>query len=480
MRKPWLKLSLAIGLCVVGCGDDEEEGDKPCDPVANEGCEEGQVCELVQNGEPACFAPLTIAGRVIDLADEAGVEGAHIVALDINGAARSEVAISDGDGSYSIRLPAERDADGNPLGDPFTLHASAPGYATFPEPPRQSLPIDIDEAAESDGMLVIESSATTIGLLALGSDAGDGRIAGSIAHELGAGALVIAVVDGVAVSRTIADLDGAFVLFNVPAGDVSVEAYLAGLNVEPELVSLGAGATEEGVELQASTEGLSTVGGSVNIVNAEGGLTTSVILALEATFNDDVKRGIAPAGLRAADVSGAFMIEGVAPGRYVALAAFENDELVRDPDEGIAGTDIVHLTVEGDEPEVTLEQSFKVTQALAVTSPASSDELEVMDPGADPTFTWVDDSSEDGYEVRIYDAFGRMVHEALDVPRVTGSTAVTYTWAGAELEPGMIYQLRAWSFREDRAGGERSYISATEDLRGVFLVQAANGEESEQ
>jgi hypothetical protein len=479
MRKPWLKLSLAAGLCLVGCGDDEEEAAKPCDPVANVGCEEGQVCELVQEGEPACFAPLTIAGRVIDLADEAGVEGAHIVALDINGAARSEVAVSDGDGNYAIRLPAERDSDGNPLGDPFTLHASAPGYATFPEPPRQSLPIDLDEAAEAEGRLAIESSATIIGLLALGSDAGDGRIAGSIAHDLGAGALVLAVVDGIAVSRTIADLDGAFVLFNVPAGDVSVEAYLAGLNIEPESVSLGAGAAEEGVELQASTEGLSTVSGSVNIVNAEGGLTTSVILALEATFNDDVKRGIAPGGLRAAEISGAFMIEGVAPGNYVALAAFENDELVRDPDEGIGGTEIVHLVVDGNEPEIALEQSFKVTQALEVTSPAPSDELEVMEPGTDPTFAWVDDSSEDGYEVRIYDAFGRMVHEALDVPRVTGSGEVTYTWAGAELEPGMIYQMRAWSFREDRAGGERSYISATEDLRGVFLSQAVT-EESEQ
>jgi hypothetical protein len=472
MRKPWLKLSLAVGLCVVGCGgDDEDEAAQPCDPIANEGCEEGQACEIVQDGEPACFAPLTIAGRVINLADEAGVEGAHIVALDINGAARSEVAISDGDGSYSIRLPAERDADGNPIGDPFTLHASAPGYATFPEPPRQSLPIDLDEAAEAEGTLAIESSATTIGLLALGSDAGDGRIAGSIAHDLSAGALVLAVVDDVAVSRTITDLDGAFVLFNVPAGEVSVEAYLAGLNIEPESVSLGAGAVEEGVELQASTERLSTVSGSVNIVNAEGGLTTSVILALEATFNDDVKRGIAPAGLRAADVSGAFMIEGVAPGRYVALAAFENDQLVRDPDEGIAGTDIVHLTVDGNEPQIALEQSFKVTQALEVTSPESSDELEVMDPGADPTFAWADDSSEDGYVVRVYDAFGRMVHEALDVPRVTGSTEVTYTWAGADLEAGMIYQMRAWSFRDDRAGGERSYISATEDMRGVFLAQ---------
>lgn len=479
MRSSWKVLSFILGLCLVACGDDEEKTDGPCDPASNDGCEDGQVCELVQGGEPACFAPLTVVGHVIDLGDESGVEGAHVVALDVNGAARSTVAVTDGDGAYSIRLPSERDADGNALGDPFTLAASAPGYAPFPEPPRQSLPIELDEAVEGEGALSIETTATTIGLLALDASAGDGRISGSIEGDFGAGALVIAVIDGRAVSRANADSDGTFTLFNVPAGEVSVEAYLAGLNVEPASISLADGATEEGVELQASTDGLTTVTGSVSIVNAEGGLTTSVILALEATFNDDVKRGIAPAGLRAADVSGAFTIEGVAPGKYVALAAFENDQLVRDPDEGISGTDIVHLTVDGSEAEVELEQSFKVTQALAMITPEPNDELAIFEPASDPSFAWADDSSEDGYEVRIYDAFGRMVHENTEVARVTGSSEVAYTWTGAELEPGMIYQLRAWSYRDDRGSGGRSYISATEDLRGVFLVQAMDSKEEQ-
>jgi hypothetical protein len=38
---------------------------------------------------------------------------------------------------------------------------------------------------------------------------------------------------------------------------------------------------------------------------------------------------------------------GVPDGKYVALAAFENDGLVRDPDTSIGGTQIVHLTVSG-------------------------------------------------------------------------------------------------------------------------------------
>ena len=464
--------SLIAGVGLLGCGDDEEEK-VACDPVANTGCEDGQVCEQVEGGEPACFAPLTVTGRVIDLADEAGIEGAQVVALDVNGGARSTVAVTGEGGAYTIRLPAARNAEGQPLGDSFTLSASAAGYAFFPEPPREALPISIDDADVGEGDAhVIETSATTIGLIGLDAGAGEGRISGSIAHEAAPGALVLAVVGDRAVSRANADTEGNFTLFNVPGGAVSVEAYLAGLNIEPETVTLADGGEEEGVELAASTEGLVTISGSVNIVNAAGGLTTSVILALESTFNEDVKRGIAPAGLRVADVSGAFMIEGVAPGRYVALAAFENDALVRDPDEGIAGTDIVHLTVDGSEREVALEQSFKVTGSLDMLDPMSVDgELPILPVAADPTFAWADDSSEDGYEVRIYDAFGRVVHEATDLPGVSGSSEVTYTWQGAELEHGMVYQVRAWSFREGRAsGGGRSYISATEDLRGAFLV----------
>jgi len=59
-----------------------------------------------------------------------------------------------------------------------------------------------------------------------------------------------------------------------------------------------------------------------------------------------------------------------------------------------------------------------------------------------------------------------MVHENTAVPRVTGGDDVVYTWTGATLEAGMIYQFRALSYRD--SGGGRAYISATEDLLGVF------------
>jgi hypothetical protein len=216
------------------------------------------------------------------------------------------------------------------------------------------------------------------------------------------------------------------------------------------------------------------------LVIADGCLTTSVILVLESTFFERpaIARGIAPFGLRAGDVSGAFEIAGVPPGQYAVLAAFENDLLVRDPDEGIAGTDVVHIEVTGAEPTQDIAEGFKVTGALAVESPGAGG-LTVLDSGASPTFVWADDSSEDGYELRVFDSFGTQVHEALDVARVTGSPTVSYTWSGANLEPGSIHQFRVLSFRNATGGGGmpgmgmgggRTYISATEDLRGVFQI----------
>jgi hypothetical protein len=66
--------------------------------------------------------------------------------------------------------------------------------------------------------------------------------------------------------------------------------------------------------------------------------------------------------------------------------------------------------------------------------------------------------------VRVYDAFGTEIHANPMVPRVTGSGNVEYTMTGVTLDDGMIYQFRAWALHSD---GTR--ISATEDLKGVFL-----------
>lgn len=454
-------LSLTLAASIAGCGGDEES-------CTTAGCDDGLVCEEVEGGEPTCFAQVSIEGRVIDALDPApGIAGARVVAIDANGAARSSVVISAADGAYSLPVSARRDANGVPLDDQLTLRADAAGYQTFPTAPRTAIPIDLGDSsdADGDGDYEIRNAATDLALLPRTGLTGTATVRGTLQATDPGGALVIAEAGGRAAATAISSDDGTFVLFDVPAGTASIDAYRAGLDVAAVEVTVAAPETT-GVVL-TGTAGGATVTGSVQIVNAPGGSETSVILVVESTFVENAARGEAPPGLRAAPVSGSFTIEGVPPGRYVALAAFENDGLVRDPDTSIGGTEIVHFEVPATGGEVVLGESFKVTGALAVLSPGAAGIETITD--AQPTFTWEDDSSEDGYELRVFDAFGNMVHEATNVPRVSGSADVTYTWTGAELQPGMVYQFRAWSFHDEAAG--HVLISATEDLRGVFVYQ---------
>jgi hypothetical protein len=189
-------------------------------------------------------------------------------------------------------------------------------------------------------------------------------------------------------------------------------------------------------------------------------------LAVESTFQENVARGEVPPGLRAGGVDGAFTIDGVPNGRYVVLAAFENDELVRDPDESIGGTQIVHIEVPAPASgsNIALPEGFKVTEALAVVQPGAEGP-EAVSTGT-PTLEWRDDSSEDGYTVTVYDVFGEEIWTE-DIDGVSGSSTVTDTYAGPALEEGMYYQFRVTSYRDTKDG--RTSISTTEDLRGVFF-----------
>jgi hypothetical protein len=85
--------------------------------------------------------------------------------------------------------------------------------------------------------------------------------------------------------------------------------------------------------------------------------------------------------------------------------------------------------------------------------------------------SWVDDSSEDGYLLVVFDALGEIVWEQ-EIASAGGSTSVEVPYDGPALQPGMYYQFRATSFR-DQPGGERLFISRTEDLRGVFFSGTA-------
>ena len=448
-------------LLASGCA----ESSNACNPVAQTGCEEGLVCEEVVGGEPGCFAPVVLRGNVFDRANDNGIEGATVVALDANRSPASTVATTGPTGDYEIRVARQRDVDGNPSGGDVTLRADAAGFQTFPGGIRQALPIDVSDPVDEDGVLVVENAATTIGLIALPSGSGTNVIFGNVeVPNDSTGVLVVAETsDSSAQGFTaIADREGVYRIFNLPDGAFSVLGYAQGANYGAKDASVSGGQQTQ-VDLSLTSDAPGTVTGSVQIVNPGAGKGTSYILVVESTFDETLARGETPPGLRAPEgtdplSSGSWVIEGVPAGKYKVLGAFENDQLVRDPDLGQGNTDIVRV-------EVTVGQSveapsFKITGSLDVIKPGAEGPEEVT---GTPVFSWVDDSSEARYDIDVFDTFGEIIWSH-SIPGESGSNP-ELTYGGDPLESGMFYQFRVTSF-----DGNDCPLSMTEDLKGVFFL----------
>ena len=455
---------IAVVLSVAGGCATQQSGDGTCD-LAAPACGSSLVCDAVVDGEPRCALPVRIAGIVLDATTDEPIAGALVQAVDVNGAAVGTSAETDADGRYLLTVPSTRDADGTPTDGTYTLRAQAALYQAFPTAIRPALPMDATTALSEDAGWTSENALTTIALLPLPGDTSQlGTISGVIDATLKAGLLVVAEANGVGYTG-FSDADGSYTIFNAPAGNYTVNAYAAGVQIDATAATVTAGEEITEVDLVESDAPLSTISGSVQIVNAPGGLSTSVVLALESTFVEAAGRGEVPSGLRVGGILGVFTITDVPDGNYVVLAAFENDQLVRDPDQTIGGTKTVRIEVPDADgsTDITLPEGFKVTEALAVVTPGADGPEEITT--ATPTFEWADDSSEDGYELRVFDAFGDLIWST-EMPSVSGSVTVTYTYDGPALESGMFYQFKATSFRDKN--GVRTNISSTEDLKGVF------------
>ncbi len=471
MRTRYWLLSTVVLAAACGGGDD---GPPPCNPAAQTGCDAGLACEVRATGGTMCATPINVEGKVYPLADPtAAVEGARVVALSANVSPISTVAVTGADGRFSIRIPATRNADGTPVATDVLLRADAAGYLTFPSGVQQYFPVSTATAVPVNGVLVVAGAQTDIGLQDY-TGTGTASIHGVASVPAGApGVLVVAESGGVGVSA-LADRNGDYAIYNLPAAAYSVKGFARGAIHAPQSVTLAVGQVAQ-VDIPISGTAGATVSGSANIVNPGAGTGTSVILVVESTFNAALVRGETPPGLRAPqgivpDLKGNFSIPGVPPGRYVALAAFENDYLVRDPDLCQGGTALLHFEVQPADVARDIG-GFKITGSLDVLSPGAT-APEIV--AGTPVFRWVDDSSEDNYELTVVDSLGNVVWAP--APLAGSSSAnPSVTYAGPALTPG-YYQFKVKSSKgtcipSGTTTPVTQYLSATEDLKGVFIVQ---------
>ncbi|TNE90084.1 MAG: hypothetical protein EP330_09660 [Deltaproteobacteria bacterium] len=458
MRTAPLVIALVL---VTGCKKDG------CDPGDPDACKEGLTCDPLATAdaeeEPQyiCAEPVTLRGQVFDVSDNGAIEGARIVPLDNNGSVAGRVGVTNEAGVYETLVRVPRDEDGLPAASgSVTLRADAHTYQSFPGGLRRALPISLAEVTEVDGGWVLESELTDVGLIPLPSTAPTGRIQGTASvPDSQAGVLVVAESNGRGLTA-IADVTGDYVIYNVPDGSWAVTGYALGVQHEEVGAEISSGGTAT-ADIAIDGDADAVVDGTVQIVNAPGGSTTSVVLVVESTFDETIARGATPPGMRAPkgsytpDISGAYSFEGVPDGRYVVLGAFENDGLVRDPDYTQGGTEILHIEVAGG--DVTVD-GFKLTEALEVFGPGAAGPEIVS---STPTFAWKDDSGEQSYDIAVFDYLGDEIWMTT-IDGVSGSDP-TLAYGGPALTAGYYYQFRVTS--KDNAGVP---ISQTQDVDGVF------------
>ena len=467
---PW---SVALALLCGGLGACGGSGSKDCSLADPGACGAELTCAtVVGRAQPMCLPPVVIEGRVLELGTTTPLPNAEVAAVDINGAPVSGVALSGADGRYQLRVPATRlDELGAPRALAVMLRAAAADHAPFPLGIRPSLPVDIGAAtATTEGSpWVLTSAQTDVGLAALpAAERGRPSVSGTVELVTGQpGALVVLEGSGQAYS-TVADLGGAFKLFNVAPGEgYAAQAYSAGANYTAAAFAVTAGVDKTGVALNRSAAGTATLSGSVQLVAGANGAGTSVVMVVESTFNAALARGEVPPGLRAPtpgttpNVTGAWSIAGVPDGKYVVLAAFENDGNVRDPDPNISGTQILHLTVTGG--QTAANPTFKVTGAVQMVGPGAEG-LEAVT--GTPKFTWKPYSSAKSYAVSVFDAQGRLVWSAVATDAAKNAAGnLELSYGGPPLTAGGIFQWRAVA-----RGNQDNPISSTEELRGIFAT----------
>ena len=456
--------SVATAMVLATCS-----GSQDCTLGDAASCPGVQVCEQLQGqAQPRCFQPVVLQGKVFDLSSGAGLGGADVTASDENGAPVGATVKTNGDGTYSLRIPSARtDDQGAFQARKVMLRSQAKNFVAFPSGARVSLPIDTATAAQANpgAPFILKTAQTDIGLSAVPSGERDlPSVSGSVEVSADQAPVLVAMEDSQGKGRTVlAGPGGSFSFFNVPAGAWKLGAYSRGASYVGQDLAVQA-QDVAGLSVKRSAVASATLSGKVQLV-AGAAPGTSVVLALESTFIASTGRGDVVPGLRAPDpgtpptLTGDWTISGIPDGRYVVLAAFENDGNVRDPDPGISGTQIQHVVVSGGSIQDAVSPSFKVTAAVELVGPGKDGPEGI--PTATPTFAWTAYPNADAYVLEVFDALG----SPLWTKAIPDKSTTTAVYDGPALTRGQVYQWRATALRKQLP------TSMTEELRGVIFLQ---------
>lgn len=420
--------------------------------VALAACGGGGSSENVPTG--------TLELAVIDGESAMPIAGARIIVIDGGTGESIDLLSSDAGGNASEIYETGA----------LQLRVSTQGYSQSPPPGIPALPVQIVQG---------QTTSITVSLYALAAS-DRGLVSGQVTDSQGlpaVAALVVATAEDGTLLSTVSGPDGGYVLHNVPAGSVTLSAYLGGNNF-PVTDPVSVIADEESTQdIAAASTATGEISGHVSFSAISGDI-------IDITLLHPGTRDPLP-GLRAlTNAGGDYVLTGVPNGEFEIIASLENDGFVLDPDESVTqGVPIVQIS----ESAPVITRGFKVTGSVQLTNPASTTDAIIPELGNIPTFTWAKASSyasADYFAVEVVDESGETVWGGFDsannfMPLVTipqgNEPSVGYNSDGtatlAVLEQGRHYQLRVYAAVTDtnEAKGYR-LLSAGETLDGIFRV----------
>lgn len=352
---------------------------------------------------------------------------------------------------------------------PYYLKVSAQNYKSSPPPNGAPVPFQVGNS----GSVTYHSVTLKKDLTAVDCGTISGYVK-SAAGDFIVGCLVVGIrsSDSITVSG-ISGPDGFYILYNVPAGSYDMEGHLEGWHQETPVtgVQVTSQTVTPDVNIQMTANYGGYLTGRITFLASQNSL-------IDVTLAHPVSLGSIPGLNTMMNTDLNYRIDSIPPGTYIPWASYRNDGYVMDPD-WIRKFGLPLITfLPGDTEK---EQNFSVTDAVPIISPTNHPDTLVPIYIFDrtPTFKWEIYPSTHEYIVGVYNTYGDLIWGGYDAdnnvlhPQLDSKTdSVVFNFDSSAVEPirwGHTYRWKVWADK-DAAVGVQQFISASEDLMGMFTL----------
>ncbi len=404
--------------------------------------------------------PTLINGTVKSMSDSSIIANANVIVYDATTNAPVTRAFSSAKGTFSFEV----------VPGTYYLKVAAQGYISDPLPSCKPLFFQVTANLTYEHHVVLTKDTSV---------SANTSIAGSVktVDDKGiTGVLIVAQsADNTLTVSTTSGPDGLFVLYNVPAGNYSLQFYKAGYQLDSASVPITATAGTPLSNLDFLLKATTTrkLNGKITFLASNNSVVDITLIhpiSREAipglfTFND-------PAGLT-------YELTGIPEGTYIVWASYRNDGYVMDPD-WISKNGLPTVTFSTTDTLKII--NFSVTDAINVLSPTnpSDSAYPTIVNTTTPLFKWTRYPQSKEIIIEVSDIHGKIIWGGYDTARTIlhqqisalSTDSIVFNFDNSAIEPLMHGKVYRWKIYADDAKDPniQTLISSSEDLKGLFMV----------